>query len=386
VTVTLANLLVRTTKTALYETALSIASSLGLPVSSWQAGDPTRSLYHVEAELFEKLEEWAVGAISAHFLEEADGEWLKYGAKQRFNVDVPDATYATTDVTLTNASGYVYELAAGDLTFKNTDTGKTYHNTTGGSLAARVGIVNGTLDVTVVADDAGSDSTAAVGDIDALVTALSGVTCANAVAAVGVDEQDPATTVAQCLAKLDAISTMKGAYDYVARNPLLAGTSACTRVRTYTSTTDTGDVTVYCAGPAGGVTEADRILIEAGIVKYATPLCITPTVLAAANVTVPVTYTKHIYASSNKTAAEVAADDSDALLALFAGLDIGGDIIPPSDTGSVYQSLILSTILSAHPESIRVVMTLPAGDTALTNGQVAALGTVTATIVIVVDP
>ncbi len=385
-TLSLASLIVEETKEAIYTRALSIANAIGLPVTSWLEGDPTRSTIHVEAEELSALESLVAGFIRSGFLDFAKGMWLKILAKQVFNVDVPEATFATCDVLMTNNGGGLYpDIAAGDLTFKNTTTGKTYHNTTGGTLASGPAT---TLTVTVVADEAGSDSSAGAGEIDNMVTQLLGVTCANALAGVGIDEQDESTTIAQCRDKLGALSPNgpREAYSFVARSPELSGTNAVTRVRVY-SDSSTGDVTVYLAGPGGGVAEADRVLVETAIARYATPLCITATTLAASDVAVPVTYELWVYKRCNKTAAEVEADVEDALEQMFATRAIGGDIIAPATTGKLYQSMIESTIRSVFAtDAFRVSVSLPATDTTLTNGQVATLGTVTATINLVVDP
>ena len=378
----LAELLIVSTKEAIYETALGIASSIGLNVASWTAGDPTRSLFHVESEILHELEVIVAAFVASGFLDYATGAWLKVLVKQVFNVDVPSATFATTDVVLTNAGGAVYDFDPGDLTLKNTTSGKTYRNTTGGNLAGL-----GTLTVTVVAEEAGSDSSAAAGEIDDLVTAYLGVTPSNALAAVGIDEQDESTTRQQCRDKLGSLSPNgpKEAYSYVARNSELSGTNGVTRVRVYGSS-ETGDVQVYLAGPSGGVSETDRALVETAILKWATPLCCTPTVSAATNLVMPVTYSIWVYKSANKSAAEVEEDVEAALEQLFAARDIGGDIIPPAATGKVYLSLIESAIRSVYPQVFRVTMSLPAGDTTLTNGQVATLGTITATVTLVTSP
>lgn len=387
-TISLASLILQVTKAEIYQFALGVANSVGLPVSSWQPGDPTRSLFNVEAELHSgPLQDSIVGFIRSRFLDLATGEWLKIKASQDYGVTVPGATYATADVVLTNASGGVYTIEAGDLTLKNTVTGKTYRNTSGGTLAARTGAVNGTLTVSVEADEAGSDSSAGAGEIDELVTTLLGVTCSNALAAVGTDEQDAETTRAQCRARLARISPNgpSGASVDVARDSELTGTSNITRVRSYGDST-TGVVTTYLAGPSGAVVEADRALVEAAILQWATPLCITPVVLSCAAVSVPVTYELWLYKSCNKTAAEVAADVQTALETMLAAEPIGGDIIAGAATGKLYQSLIASTIRGVFPQAFRVTVSAPAGDTTLTNGQVAALGTVTPTINLVVSP
>lgn len=403
-TVSLASLIIRETKAAIYKTALGIAESIGLPVSTWQAGDPTRSLLHLESEVLSALEEVVVGYIRAGFLDyaaelaaeaAATGDtrgraWLKVVAKQVFNIDVPEATYATTTVTLTNGGGGIYgpsDLAPGTLTFKNSATGKTYRNTTGGTPDTLASGPGTTVTMTVEAEEPGSESSAGAGEIDTLVTGLLGVTVTNADAAIGVDEQDPATTVQQCRDKLDSLSPNgpKGAYSYVARNPDLTGTHGVTRVRVY-SESDTGDVTVYLAGPSGGVSSSDRDLVETAILAYATPLCITPTVLAASNLSVAITYELWIYKSCNKTAEEIEADVLSALESMIASRSIGGDIIPPATTGKLHVSLIESVIRNVFPQCFKVAVTLPAADVTLTNSQVATLGAVTATVHIMVDP
>lgn len=386
-TVSLSTLLVQETKAAIYTTAIGVATAIGLPVSTWQAGDPTRSLYHVTAELISSLETVVAGYVQSGFLDYATGDWLKILADQVYGVTVPEATAATTDVVLTNAGGGVYTIDAGDLTFKSTASGKTYRNTTGGTLIAKVGATNGELTVTVVADDLGQVGSAGATEIDALVTTLLGVTCSNAVAAVGTDEQDEAVTRVACRERLGRLSPNgpKEAYNDVARDSDLTGTTGITRVRTYADS-NTGDVTVYLAGPSGAISEPDRLLVEDAILEWATPLCITPAVLSVANVSVPVTYELWLYKSCNDTSAEVEAAVEAALKAMFAARPIGGDIVSPATTGKLYKSMIESTIRSVYSQAFKVTVTAPSGDTSLTNGQVAALAAVTPTINLVVDP
>lgn len=381
-TISLISLLVRQTKDQILDAALAVARGVGLPVSSWQAGDPTRTLLSYEAEFLATLEGNVVGYIASGFLDYASGVWLKILAQQVYGVEVPPATYATTDVELTNSGDEVFILDPGDVIVKSSLSGKTYRSTTGGTLGA-----GGTLTLTFEAEEGGSGSSAGAGEIDELVTGMTDVTVTNPIAAVGIDEQSEATTRQQCRDKLDSLSPNgpKGAYSYVARNRDLTGTSNITRVRVY-SDSDTGDVTVYLAGPSGAVSNPDRALVEAAILKWATPLCITPEVLSASNVSVGVTYQIWLYASANRTSLQVQADVLDALQAMFAARPIGGDIISPAASGSLYKSLIESTIRGVYPEAFRVSVSSPAGDTALTNGQVAVLGIVTPTVTIEVDP
>lgn len=383
-TISLASLILTETRAAIYNYALGIATGLGLPVTSWQVGDPTRSLYHVLSAKLEAFESNVSGYIKSGFLDHATGVWLKVLAEQVYGVAVPPATYAETTVVLTNASTNLYIIDAGDLTFASSVTGKTYRNTTGGTLA--VGPAT-TLSVTVVADEAGSASSAGAAEITRLVTALDGVTCTNATAAVGIDEQDESVTKQQCKDMQDATSPdgARGAYAYFARNPDYGGTSAITRVRTYGDST-AGVVTIYFAGPSGGSSAADVALAQLAIVTWCLPLCITLVAAAATNVTIAVTYELWLYKSCNKTVAEVRTAVSTALGVLFSARPIGGDVVAPATTGKIYQSDILATIVKAIPEGFRASVSAPSGDTALTNGQVAVLGTVTGTIHLEDDP
>ena len=60
-TLTLAQLLVTETKEAIYQKALDVAVTVGLPVTSWAPGDTTRSDYHVLSEVL-ALVVWIVKA------------------------------------------------------------------------------------------------------------------------------------------------------------------------------------------------------------------------------------------------------------------------------------------------------------------------------------
>jgi phage-related baseplate assembly protein len=383
-TVPLATLILNETKEKLYSTFLAVASAIGLPVSSWQAGDPTRATFYAEAEALEARDVLIGGYVRSGFLDHAEEPWLSIHAEQQFGIAVPGATFAATQVVLTNnGGGFFPDIAAGDLTFKSSLTGKTYTNTSGGTLASGPGT---TLTVDVVADEAGSESSAGAGEIDEMVTHLRQVTCSNPTSAVGVDKQEPETIRRRCRAARGRLSPNgpRDAYTDVALDHEVTGTSNVTDARSF-GDSDTGDVTVYLRGPSGAVAEADRLLVEEAIIRWTTPLCITPTVLSVAAVPVAVTYELWVYRSANKTAAEIEEDVEAALEQLLARRPIGGDIVPPAATGKLYVSLIESAIRGTFAQAFRVEVSSP-GDVALANGEVAVLGAVTATIHIVKDP
>jgi hypothetical protein len=374
----------------IYDSSIAVADVLGLPVTSWLAGDPTRSQYWALATELEKFEDVVAGYVASGFLDlsvercndDPDNAeryaWLVTLADQVYGYTADAATYASTTVTLTNGGGGLFVIAAGDLTFKSSITDKTYTNTTGGTLASGPGT---TLDVTVIADEPGSASTAAAGQIDTLVTTLLNVTCTNAAAATGTDAETPASIAAGCRAKLGSLSPSgpADAYDYVATNAALTGTTEVTRSRTYDDST-TGDVTIYVAGPAGAVGAGVVTSVEEAIVEWATPLCITPTVTSAADNAQDVTYELWLYESVNMTTGEVEAAVEDALEALFVERPIGGDIKAAVGSGFLYHSMLRGAFretFGAH--FVDVAVTLPAADVAIAANEVPVLGTVTVT-------
>ena len=387
--VALASLLVQVTKAAIYQKGLDVATALGLPVTSWETGDPTRSLYHFVSDILSTLEGVAVGYIASGFLDFAvaranadpdDRQWLVLLAEQVYGYEAAEATYATCTVTLSNGGGGLYPIEAGDLTFRSTTTGKTYRNTSGGTLASGPGT---TLTLDVVADEPGSASSASAGEIDDMVTTLLEVSCSNPTAAVGLDAESPSAIAAGCKAKLGALSPNgpRSAYEYVATKSSLTGTSNVTRARSVGDSA-TGDVTLYLAGPSGEVAGADVALVQTAIETWATPLCITPTASSAIAKVIAPTYELWLYDTVGMTEAAAHALVQTALQAMMTARPISGDVIPPATSGYVYHSLIESTIASPFPgEVFRVAVTTPAGDTAIAEHEVPVLGTVTPTAI-----
>jgi len=380
----LATLLLSETKARIYARGLLIGAALGLPVSTWQPGDPTRSDYHFISEILEVTSGIAASLARSGFLDEAQDLWLEVKAEQDFGVVSIDATFASASCLLTNGGGGEFVLEAGDVTVSNSTTDKTFTNVTGGTLKRGVGQ---TLALDFVADEAGSESTSAAGEIDELVTQLRTVTVSNAAAAVGVDKETEAALRTRCRDKLGALSPNgpRDGYAFVGKSSDLTGSTEVTDVRVYDDS-DTGDVLVYLRGASGAVSAAAVDAVTTAILSYATPLCITPTVATAVNVVAPITYQLWVYSADSRELAEIEAAVESALVALFLARPIGGDITPPALVGSVRKKLIEATIKGASPYSYDVLVTLPATDVALTNIQVAVLGTLIATVTKVADP
>lgn len=362
----LAQLLITETQSAIYARAIEIAAAVGLPVTSWQAGDPTRSLYHLLSKTLSVAEEIVYKYSAAGFLDYATGDWLTLLAKQVYYVERVEYTYASCLCTLTNSSGGVYVFDPGDITAKNSASGKTYHNTTSGTLSG----VGSTLSLQFEADEPGSGSSSAAGEIDELITTFNGVSISNATNAIGVDSESDAALRIRCRAKLGMLSPNgpKDAYNYIATSTV----STVTRAKTVGDSAY-GMVNVYVASASGAVGQTELTTIENAISQSVVPQGVSFRVNSAAEKQAVVNYQLWLYDTVGKTKAEIKTEVASALGALFASRPIGGDVISGL-SGALYLSLIKRTIESVYPNhAFRVELTSPSADVVLAANEVATL-------------
>ncbi len=354
---------------------LAVAQSLGITTTTWRTGDPTKSLYNFLAQALAAREPVLAQYVKAGFLSSAnDDDWLTILASDVYGVPRVDATFATSNVQLTNTGGGFYPISPGDLTFKSSISGKTYHNTNGDAEVGGPLSAGAMRTYAVAADSAGSTSSAGVNEINTLVTSLLGVNVISSSQAVGVDRQDGASLKAQCLATLGALSPNgpADAYEYVCRNPALTGAQDITRASSFGDNT-TMTVTVYVAGAAGPVAGASVTAAQAAVERWATPLCVLPTVINAVadtiNVTASITPAALIPAGFGTLA-------SAALQKLFAAFAIGkgaGYTIDPTT--------ITTAIRNAFPTATGLPVYTPASPITVAAGHVPVLGSVNLTLV-----
>lgn len=393
----LAVLIVTQSRDVILQKLFDVLSSVGVDAETWHPGDPTREELYAVATQLETYEQRDTDAIKGGFLDTAEKAWLSIKAASDYNTPRREATYAGCTIRLTSTNPNPFDLDPDDLTVSASVTGKTYRNTgatpTDGTLALRTLAANGTLDLLVLAEEAGSSSSALTGEIDTIVSpAMANVTVTNLGPAVGLDEElDPALRV-RARGKLGALSP-NGPWDgyrYVATTPELNGGVDCTDARVIKDSTK-GEVTVYLRGSAGAVTSGTRTAIEDALELNATPNVVDLTVVSASNLTQAVTYELWVYNTISRTTAEIQQLVSDALLEAFASRPIGGDIIPPATTGKLYKGFVEATILRAVTlngvaHGFRVAVTLPAADVSMSIDQVLVLGTVTPTSIHLVTP
>lgn len=351
---------------SILDLGLSIARALGLPVDSWRNGDPTKANFNYLAEVLAAREETSAEYIKAGFLSEASGDWLKLLAQDVYGVELEGATYATPTVTVTNTGGGYYEITSeGEISFKSSITEKTYHNTSTGHVLSS----GATVTIDLIADEAGSDSSVGVDEIDALVTGQLGIEIESSTAATANDEETDDEIKALCTLTLGPLSSNgpPDAYESIALNQEKTGVLDVARAKTIDDS-DTGEVTLFIAGASGPVAGASVTAVNNAIETWSTPLCITPTVTNA---------TAHAFAvDATVEGDDVPADVEDQSEALIvAGLAAwpisdGSTIVPRSWIEGQIQSLV---------GRARVTLNAPVADIVLALGEVPTISAISVT-------
>lgn len=370
-TVSISALWAVNTAAHIFDLGLEIAAALGLPTTTWRTGDPTRSLYKYLAEVLADKDDIVTVWIKAGFLSSAienaketgNSDWLKVLAYEMYGVVVPDASYATPTVTLTNSGGGVYPKEIGEITVRASSTGKTFRNTNAPAPLS----AGATVTYDLVADEAGSDSSVGVDEIDEIVTTMLGVVIDSSTAGYAADEMTPDEIGEQCRDSLGGLGAggPPDAYNYVCKNSDLTGTTEVTRASSDGEST-TGTVDVYVASASGAVGAASVALCNTAINKWARPLTVLATVSSAVAVTVAVTAT-------------IAGDDIPADFADLIEAEITEYLASVPIAGVVYRSAIIAAIHRAIPQADTTTLTVPAADVNLAAFEVPTPGVFTIT-------
>lgn len=358
----------------------------GVKTTSWKSGAVVRSIVASLAVVISALSKMQAAIGKMGFLEYAEADWLTQVAFYVYGVERSTGTAAAGTLTFDNASGGVYSGAAGDLTVSSSVNGKEYRNTA----AYTIGALATGVEIPFEAVEVGTASSAAAGDVDTMVTALTGVTVTNAAALIGTDEEDDATLRLRCKEKLGSLSPNgpADAYAYFARLATTDdGTNAgVTRVRVIPD--GTGTVDVYVATATGAVTgtvgDTTTALgaVDDAIQRNVVPLCVTANVASVTTQTVAVTYEIWVRSTIGLTDQQVQDTIETALEDFFSTHPIGGEIIAPAG-GKLYVDAIRAAIAEALPDRsvVKLTITLPAADVSLTASKVAVLGAPTCTAV-----
>ena len=370
-------------KTAIYDT---IASE-GVATTGWKPGAVVRTVIAGVAIVLAAMSSLIALVAKSGFLELSEGDWLTVVAEKIYGTTRSEGTFASGVVLTSNSTGSVYNIDPGDLILLNSTTGATYRNTS----AIVIGAMDVNVETDVVADVLGSAGTAQVGEIDALVTPLLGVTVTNAAAIVGTDEQGDTSLKAAAQERSGALSPdgPADAYRYFARNAVRAadGTSVgVTRIKT-TADGD-GGVEVLVATASGDVPgtegdpDTDLGAVYVNVEANAVPLGITLTVVSATALSVAVTATVWVREAYSQTDAQIEDACEDALTLLMSEMPIGGDVISPA-VGKVYRAAIQACIADTigYANMVTQTLTLPAADVEPDDDEAPVIGAVNITVV-----
>lgn len=349
---------------------------MNIPADKWRAGGVASTMLTVVSMSLALMASILATIIQGFFLPTASGGGLKLLAQYMYGVTVPDATFASGPLTLTNTGGGLYTKAAGEVTTTNPDTGVTYTNSVGFSLSP-----SSTLDVAFTATVAGSGGNANPGTITQLVTSLIGVTVTNATAFVGVDAPTDADIRLLCINKLGAMSVrgVRTAYAYAIQTATNAVTGAPVNVNRYSISADShvGIVYIYIASPSGPVDPNDVTGVSDNIEAIARPEAVSVVLNQATTVTYTAALTAFVQAPTGVTASDVETAIGDAITTYIASYPIGG-VTATDDANPVtnFTGLFASGIYGAATEGAatlgaKLFSIQGATDLALTSAQVA---------------
>lgn len=243
--------------------------SLGLQPQNWAAGSIASSFLTVASYLLAGLSTQLSNAIAQQWNPTASGGGLQLLSLYFYNVQAPQGTFASGQVTLTNSGGGVYSYAAGQAFFASTIANAagvypTYTNEDAFTLNP-----SSTITIDVECTFLGSGGNAPAGFVTELVTAMLGVTCTNAYAILG---SDPLTDPALRQLNIDSLGKNsdygpRSAYAYAIQTATNIVTGAPVNINRWTISIDshTGDVSIYICGPEGTTDPNDQAGVAACI-------------------------------------------------------------------------------------------------------------------------
>ncbi len=353
---------------------VNVATLVGLKTENWAEGGYTRTLVALFAQLYKTAGDVIRLIAASGFLDTADGDWLTLLAKSVFNVERIEATFAKAPLalTLTNGGGGLFTFEERDIVVAHSSSGKTYRNTTGGALSPGIGQ---TLTLDLEAEEAGTDSNAAIGSITILITTFLGVTCSNVVALAGLDEESDPDLRQRCRDSLAILSLggIKAAYAYFARSAVRPDGSAIgvTRVKVIPPPGD-GTLDVYIATASGEVAMDDVAIVQDVFDESVTPYGFDATAISATNKSITAPCEIWIPSSLGLTEAAARAVVLAALESYVETLPIGGVVISPA-TGQVYWRALLGIVESSIPGMLKAELDAET-DTAIATGEVPVWG------------
>ncbi len=356
---------------------LAVAATLELPATAWQDISIGREILAVNAQLVSNYSVNALaGAGRGGFLTYARGQWLTLCAYEIFDTERIGVRSATGPIGLRNESGAPWTFVAGGVRVLNETNQKTYTNQDGGTIAD-----GDELDtINFIADEPGDGSNLTETDTLSLVTpGIDGITPFYVANLIGQNEEDDPELVTRARSA-NAKASPNGpgdAYEYYARTTQRPDGSYV-GVNRYNKVQGNGTVTLYLADPDGALNTQDRQYVFDNVNGNVVPTGFTlfipePT---CSELAVSLALALTINPSSTETQQAIEERVSDAVIAYFATIPVGGA------KGQSFQGVFLSTLIqiirnAAGVSVLNVVITAPISDIALAPDEVPILDTMT---------
>lgn len=359
------------------ETIMSVATALGLRVTSWDPKGITRTLIKIMARSIAVYSQLISDIARAPFLGYARGPWLYFLAKYNYGVTRYAAGGAGGFGVVTNARAVTLNYAAGDLVVQNPSTGETFRNVMPYSSAGL-----DTVSVAFLAENVGAKTTSQPGQVSHLVTSIVGVTVTNPLAWYGVDEETDAALTERARLARSALSP-NGAFDayrFVLTSPELNPTTVpITRVITRPSY-GTAHTITYCATAAGTPSAGDIVVCRDSVAKHCEPQGVITEVYGAIPVSVSIVCTVTVENETLKDA-EIVAAVTKAASDYLNSLPIGGKVVYPSTTGRMDYTKLSAKIDACLPSIVDTSLTTPGADVPAAPTDVFQIGMVSVTVV-----
>ena len=380
-TIAFADIIKPLSKAAVLSDLYAIGQALGLTTTAFQPGEPVPVVLDVVTSwAVDKLwNPWIVPALRGVYLDYSTGNWLALEAWSRYFRPKIESQAGTGPIVLENRGSFFGTLAAGQVRIKSTPTGKTYTNTTVGSLSAWAGGMAPypTVSLTFQADEDGTASNAQPGDIAAYPTPLVAGPAnvfarTNAGPILGSDEEADDRLVTRCRSAAAELSSSGPRAAYVGacmdpigsftRRGLLPPTSwgtaapAITRVRVV----DAGNSNTHVflasdSGPAAGdmgTAGTDVFKAHVALNLFIVPPGVTESTLAASpNDQNLGAITLYIDAAANVSADDAAAGANLSIAYFFSRLAIGGARKVGGGTGYLFAEAV-KEVAGSWPQPI----------------------------------
>ena len=257
---------------------VTILQGLGLQPQLWPVNGVGSTLLTYSAQIIANLSSSLSTAIGQQWLPTAFGGGLQLLSKYFYGVSVPQATFASGNLLLTNTGGGVYTYQPFTAVFASTVANAsgvfpTYQNTTLFTLNA-----SSSLSIPVQCTIVGTAGNAAPGVVTKLVTSMLGVTSTNPLSITGQDVLSDAALRNLDLASIAARSVFgpTGAYIFAIQTAINSVTGAPVNINRWTFVlAPLGVLTVYLASPSGAPSATDVIGATNSIIANALTLGVT---------------------------------------------------------------------------------------------------------------